>query len=137
MTTPSHYSNLALVRARKPNASALKAEADATRQTEAKIKRAIDRTAHLLDQRVERIEEQTLTLMGEAGLEKLTGNKVTFSMRANAPSLVVEDQSQIPSEYIRTKSTTEPNKVAIKVALDRGVEIGGVRLVQSISLIRR
>ena len=52
-------------------------------------------------------------------------------------SLVVEDQSQIPSEYVRTKKQNEPNKVAIKVALERGVEIGGVRLVQSISLIRK
>jgi transposase len=161
MTTPAHYSNLALVRARKRNAPALRGEADATRLAEAKVKRAIDRTAYLLDrlearvsscdeqikhlkarkeaayQRIERIEEQTLTLMEEAGLEKLTGNNVTFLMRANAPSLVVEDQSQIPSEYIRTKSTTEPNKVAIKVALERGVEISGVRLVQSISLIRK
>jgi Gp157 protein len=161
MTTPAHYSNLAFVRPRKSTASALKAEADVSRQAEAKLKRAIDRTAHILDRlearassydeqmkclkgrreaayrRVKHIEEQTLTLMEQAGLEKLTGNKVTLLMRANAPSLVVEDQSQIPCEYIRTKSTNEPNKVAIKVALDRGIEIGGVRLIQSISLIRK
>jgi hypothetical protein len=161
MATPAHYSNLALVRPRKSNALTLKTEADVTRQGEAKLKRAIDRTARLLDRlearasgydeqikclkarreaasrRAKHIEEQTLTLMGEAGLEKLTGTKVTLLMRANPPSLVVEDQCQIPSEYIRTKSTNEPKKVAIKVALERGVEIGGVRLVQTISLIRK
>jgi Siphovirus Gp157 len=82
------------------------------------------------------IEERVLELMLEAGLDKLVGNRATLSKRANAFSLVVDDLKLIPAAYLRTKTSTEADKVAIKVALDRGEEVAGVHLLQSISLVR-
>ena len=54
------------------------------------------------------------------------GNRVTLTKRGNALSLVVDDLELIPDTYRRTKTSSEPDKVAIKVALDRGEEIAGV-----------
>jgi Gp157 protein len=75
--------------------------------------------------------------MSEAGLDKLVGNRATLTKRANAMSLVVDDQKLIPPTFLRTKTTTEADKVAIKVAIERGEEVSGVHMVQSISLIRK
>jgi hypothetical protein len=49
----------------------------------------------------------------------------------------VDDQKLIPPAFLRTKTTSEADKVAIKVAIERGEEIAGVHMVQTISLIRK
>jgi hypothetical protein len=43
----------------------------------------------------------------------------------------------IPSEYVREKLSAAPDKVAIKAALARGLDIPGVRLTQKVSLVRK
>jgi hypothetical protein len=134
---------------------------DAERHREAGIKTAIDRVAGALTRcearaaatdleikrlqarkkmalaRAAAIEERTLELMAAAGLEKLLGNRATLTKRANPISLIVDDQNLIPPAFLRTKTTSEVDKVAIKVALDGGEEIAGCHLVQTISLIRK
>jgi Siphovirus Gp157 len=144
----------------RPKAGSLRASAKASRERESGVKRAIDRADQVLSSlearaagfdraikalqarkkhalvRATAIEERVIELMSEAGLDKLVGNRATLSKRANALSLVVDDLNLIPAAYLRTKTITETDKVAIKVALDRGVEISGVHLTQSISLIR-
>lgn len=47
------------------------------------------------------------------------------------------DQNAIPAIYIREKLVSEPDKMQIKAALARGEEIAGVRLLQSVSLLRK
>lgn len=147
------------VQARTPKPES--SEVEASRRRGQQVKLAIDRTDTVLTSyeariagfdleikklqarkkhaaaRCAAIEDRVLELMSDAGLDKLTGNRATLSKRANALSLVVDDQKLIPPTFLRTKTTTQADKVAIKVALERGVEIGGVRLVQSISLIRK
>ncbi len=87
--------------------------------------------------RAEKIENATLAWMQEIKAEQLIGNAVTLSTRANAASLQVLDQSKVPAAYIREKLITEVDKIQVKAALARGEEIEGVRLLQSISLLRR
>jgi Siphovirus Gp157 len=156
MATP----NFSLFKVPRGNAGSLRASANAGRERESGVKRAIDRADQVLSSlearaagfdraikalqarkkhalaRASAIEERVLELMSEAGLDKLVGNRAILSKRANALSLVVDDLNLIPAAYLRTKSISEADKVAIKVALDRGEEIGGVHLTQSISLIR-
>jgi Siphovirus Gp157 len=137
------------------------AEREMERQRAAGFKRAIDRVDTVLTRLEDRaaacdvqikfwqarkklalaraaaIEERTLELMAAAGLEKLLGNRATLAKRANALSVVVDNQKLIPAAYLRTKTTREADKVAIKVALERGEEVAGVHLVQTVSLIRK
>ena len=138
-----------------------KAGASAEHQRELKLKRAIDRAANAIDrletraksydallrtlqrrkqislQRAEKIENEILERMRAANLVKLTGNDRTLTLRANALSLVVVDPSKVPAEYIREKLIQEVDKVAAKVALQRGEDVAGVKLTQSVSLIRK
>lgn len=144
---------------RKP-AAAQRREREAERERELKLKRSIDRSGQLLDRlearaarykaaaalakqraelacaRAERIENAILERMQRANLQKLVGNAVTLSQRLNAPGLQVVDQRKVPSQFIRTKVTEEVDKAAAKVALARGEDVPGVKLVQTVSLIR-
>jgi hypothetical protein len=99
----------------------------------AELKRRID----LVCRTAERIEERNLARMQAAGARQLLGNVRTLSLRENAPKLEVDDQAAIPADYIRTKVTTEPDKLQIKAALARGEDVAGVHLVQTVSLIRK
>jgi hypothetical protein len=58
-------------------------------------------------------------------------------MRANPPRLIIEDETAIPKDYLREKVLIEPDKNSIKAALSLGEEIAGVKLVQTMSLLRK
>jgi len=155
----AHYSNLAAVR--KPTAPALKAEAARERDREAALKRAIDRADRVLARlearqaqydaaakrakarkeaacrRAQAIEDRIIELMQAAGLAELAGHRAKLSIRANAPAVEVEALDQIPPEYLRVKTVTEADKVAIKCALQKGADVAGVRLVQTLTLLRK
>lgn len=59
--------------------------------------------------------------------EKFSTTKCSVSFRASV-SVEIAEGANIPSEYLRTKTTTEPDKVAIKDALKAGAEIDGCQL---------
>lgn len=52
------------------------------------------------------------------------------------PTVAVDDMSLIPGEYIRTKITTEPDKIALKKALAAG-KVPGAHMEMSVSTIIR
>jgi Gp157 protein len=115
---PSNFFSFKVPRA---NAGPLRASANAGREGESGVKRAIDRADQVLSSfearaagfdraikvlqrrkkhalgRAGAIEERVLELMSEAGLDKLVGNRVTLSKRANALSLVVDELNLIPA----------------------------------------
>lgn len=49
-------------------------------------------------------------------------------------SVVIDEDVEIPSEYVVTKETRTPNKKAIKEALKRGVEIAGCSIEKKMNL---
>lgn len=59
--------------------------------------------------------------------EKFSTTKCSVSFRASE-SVVIAEGANIPSEYLRVKTTTEPDKTAIKEALKAGAEIDGCQL---------
>lgn len=66
--------------------------------------------------------------------QKFSSAKCEISFR-KSESVSVSDESQIPAEFIRTKTTTTtaPDKAAIKKAIKNGQEIGGCTLVENIN----
>ena len=64
-----------------------------------------------------------LKLMEAAGVRKLTLPVATVNITNVSPSVVIVDESAIPDVFMRIKK--EPNKTAIKAALETGQAISG------------
>lgn len=64
--------------------------------------------------------------------EKFSTPRCAVSFRSSE-SVEIDEGATIPAEYMRTKTTTEPDKVEIKAALKAGTEIGGCRLVTKVN----
>ena len=65
--------------------------------------------------------------------QKWKSSKAVVSYR-KTQSVIVDDLDAVPVEYMRIKTTSEPDKVAIKDALKDGAEIAGVHLEERQSM---
>lgn len=63
---------------------------------------------------------------------KFNTTRCAISFR-KSESVEIAEGVTIPEEYMRTKTTTEPDKVEIKAALKAGTQIDGCRLVTNIN----
>ena len=61
--------------------------------------------------------------MEAAGVKKLTLPVATVNITNVSPSVMILDESAIPDDFMRIKK--EPNKTAIKAALETGQSIAG------------
>ena len=80
-----------------------------------------------LEQRAAKKRQWALEAMSEAGLKKLEQADFTASVRRGVPSLIVEAESEIPSEFW----TPQPPKLArqaVLQALKQGAEVPGAYL---------
>ena len=64
--------------------------------------------------------------------EKFSTAKCAITLRKTV-KVEISDIEQIPAELIRTRTTVEADKTAIKAAIKAGKEISGCKLVESIS----
>lgn len=62
-------------------------------------------------------------LMEVAGVKKLTLPVATINITNVSPSVIITDESALPDEFMRIKK--EPNKTAIKAALEAGQSVSG------------
>ena len=65
--------------------------------------------------------------------QKWKSSKAVVSYR-KTQSVVVDDLDAIPTDFMRIKTTSEPDKVAIKDALKDGKEVAGVHLEEGQSM---
>lgn len=76
--------------------------------------------------------------MERAGISKIECPLFKMSIKKNAPSVEVLDPLSLPAAYWRTPEpkppVAAPDKVAIKEALQAGIEVMGARLVQNTRL---
>lgn len=63
---------------------------------------------------------------------KFSTAKCAISFRSSE-AVEITEGATIPEEYLRTKTTTEPDKTAIKAALKAGAEIDGCRLATKLN----
>jgi hypothetical protein len=98
-----------------------------------------DRLAELQKSREKKAEtlKKYLQLnMQNAGYQKLESGAFTLSIRNNAESVKVDDETAIPKEFWRIKTVEEVDKTKIKeVYKSSGVLPAGVRIERSQSLI--
>jgi len=67
-----------------------------------------------------------LHFMEDVGLKKLQAPDLTATRKVTPPGVVVYDETQLPDEFVRTK--TEPDKSALRAALKEGQDIPGAQL---------
>jgi hypothetical protein len=137
------------------------AERDTQRDHQARMKRKIEQTNRMLDAlerrelrlageikrlqsmkaatkaRYEQIEDRAILEMQGARLQSAAGIRTTFTLRAAAPSLIVDNEDAIPRQFFIEKIVTSVDKVAVKQALAHAQEVPGVHLESKISLLRK
>ena len=84
------------------------------------------------ERRIDYLKGKYLEIMRKHNLKKVKGDIYTLSLR-KSESVDAPDVWALPEEYWR-QADPEPNKKAIKAALDEGKEVPGARLVVKESL---
>ena len=85
--------------------------------------------AESLDNRVKWLREYALRAMEATGMGEISTDEWAAKVAKKPPSVVIADGIELPSEYVRTTVTTEPDKAALKAALTAGKAVPGVSLV--------
>lgn len=65
--------------------------------------------------------------------QKFSTVKCAVSFR-KSKAVLVDDVEHVPAEWLRVKTTTEPDKSAIMAALKNGQEIAGCKLIENTSV---
>lgn len=103
----------------------LEADAKAIKEEEAALKArrsAKERKADYL----KRYIAQSMQLFGDSKLET---PRAALSFRKSS-TVEVLDAAALPAEYMTVKTTSAPNKTAIKAAIKAGEEVAGAALVE-------
>lgn len=77
--------------------------------------------------RVDYLTGAVSNVLQSCGIERIEGVQTTISFRASEQT-VIDDESEIPDEYIATKITTSPDKTKIKNAIKAGMSVPGAHI---------
>jgi hypothetical protein len=85
--------------------------------------------------RVQRIKDYLQSQMELIGKDKITTPIMTISLQNNPPALEIEDEMQIPAQYmVLVPEHYTVDKAKVKDALKSGQEVPGAKLTQGRSL---
>lgn len=109
----------------------------ANMQTDAALADAAKAQADALAARAKRLGERQnahkralLTLLDATGQKKLERPCATVSRRAGSLSVHIVNEADIPSQLMTVKTTTSPDKTAIKKQIEAGETVPGAELVR-------
>jgi hypothetical protein len=85
-----------------------------------------------MENRAASIKEYLLACMMAAGVQKIECPHFTIKIANNAESVAIDDEKQIPAEFMRQPKTPpqQPDKTAIGEALKAGQDVPGARLIR-------
>ena len=104
------------------------------KNTNAEIKALADEERALRERRqtkvnmVDRLKKYLVDALTDADIKKVESTRAVVSLR-NSRSVEVDEGAELADEFLRIKS--EPDKTAIKDALQSGVSIDGARLISN------
>lgn len=109
-------------------------EATAAAIKEAEAGMAARRKA--IEKRAESLRSHLQDCMEATGIKKIESPHLCLTLKANPPSVVVLNAEQVPAEYMRQKPppAPEPDKTAIKAAIQAGKEVPGAILHSGLRL---
>ena len=91
------------------------------------------------DKSAQGLRDYLLNSMRGLEMDKIESAMFTFSVRKNPPAVEIADSADVPPSYWRMPEPKPPvaviDKVAIKTALQAGIDVKGARLVQGIKLV--
>lgn len=93
--------------------------------------------AESLDNRVKWLREYALRAMEACNLPEISTDEWSAKVAKSPPKIIIADDAMIPAQYIRTTVKTEPDKTALKAALQAGDVLPGVALVSGHRLALR
>ena len=99
---------------------------------DAEIKR-LQKMKEKNDKNIESIKSNVLFFMQQNNLDKIKTDLATFSTR-KSKSTQIDNIELIPSEFVTVKQAFQPDKAAIKKAIESGREVAGANVVENISL---
>ena len=108
------------------------------KNTNAEIKALEDEERSLRERRkaksnmVDKLKTYLTDTLTNAGINKIEGTRAVVSLR-NSKSVEIDEDAELASEYLRIKS--EPNKTAIKEALQSGIKVKGAKLVTKVGAV--
>jgi hypothetical protein len=87
------------------------------------------------------LKYRLLAAMQALNVAELAGDQSTFRLQANPPSVVIEELSKLPAEFIVIEPPPPPvqkiDKKAIADAIKAGREVPGARLERGVRLIHK
>ena len=94
------------------------------------VSKEIDRLKRLkahLEREDGRVREYLKRAMEMTGTEKVQGISASISFRRSEQT-VIDNEGELPEEYITAKTTYTPNKTAIKAAIKAGNDVPGAHI---------
>ena len=87
------------------------------------------------NEKTKALKELILGAMQKLGTKKIETVTGTFTIRNNTPSLIIDDENLIPQKFTTFVQTKKIEKNEIKKEIKNGVEIPGVHLESTQSLL--
>lgn len=97
-------------------------------------KKEIDNYLKAIANRRKRLEKAVIYSMDSMQVKSILTGKGELKTKTNPPSVVIDDLTAIPSEYVTTKIDLVPDKTAIKKAIKAGEEVPGAHIEQGTAL---
>ena len=106
------------------------------------IKRAEDRLSRRrksMENRIRFLRERLKQAMEIAGMQRIDAPQFSISIQPNPPAVEVFEPDLVPEEYLRQSPPPppEPDRLAIKAAIQAGQDIPGARLTRTTRLVIR
>jgi len=110
----------------------IEAEAEAVKAAEDKLKKR----RMMLEKRATYLRQYLLNNMQAAGITEIAAIDKSFRARvmAGRDSVMIDDETKLPLDYISEKLIREPDKVLIGKAIKDGHDVPGARLERKPSL---
>ena len=97
-------------------------------------KKKLDAYIKTLENRKKRVEKACIYALDTLQVKSIMTGWGEMKIKKNPPSVIIDDLTQIPTQYQRQKIQVDIDKVAIKNAIKAGEEVPGAHLEQGTSL---
>lgn len=97
-------------------------------------KKAFEEEIKKISTMEEKLKNRIAYYMEKYGIQKIESPECKITTRKST-SVVVEDVNMLPEQYVRVRETREPDKKAIKKAIEEGETFLGATLTDNINVI--
>jgi len=92
--------------------------------------KALKARADRIDMRADARRKAQLLILNAIGLRKVERPLATLSLRAGSVSVQITDEAAIPSQLCTIKTSTSPDKAAMRAQIEAGETVPGAELVR-------